>query len=307
MGKRNRLSYVLITPAHNEEAFIEKTLSSVIGQTILPIKWVIVSDGSTDRTDEIVKEKKMGRDWIELIRMPKRNTRHFAGKANAFNAGYRKVQSMEFELIANLDADVSFGEDYFVYLIERFEEFPELGVGGTLWDGGYDAVDESSFYNEKDVVGCCQVFRRKCFDMIGGYVPIKQGGVDWIAVRTARMKGWKTMSFSGRRFYHHRPMGTAGGNLWSAKFQYGRKDYYLGNHPVWEGFRVIYQMTQKPFIVGGLLVMTGYVWDLLKRTNRPISKELIEFHRREEMDRLKGFIGKLRKVKVDSKSHVVRI
>ena len=79
------LTYVLITPARNEEAFIELTMKSVVNQTVRPVKWVIVSDGSTDSTDAIVKKYAAEHDWIELITMPERRERHFAGKVNAFN------------------------------------------------------------------------------------------------------------------------------------------------------------------------------------------------------------------------------
>ena len=105
----------------------------------------------------------------------------------------------------------------------------------------YDALKDS-FYNENDVFGACQLFRRACFEEIGGYTPIKWGGIDWIAVRTARLKGWQTRSFWEKLFYHHRPMGATESNTWKARFDYGRKDYFLGNHPLWQVFRVSFQM-----------------------------------------------------------------
>src|SRR5437016_179539 len=124
-------SYVLITPARNEAQFIELTLKAVVGQTARPLKWVIVSDGSTDGTDDIVREYASRYTWIELVRMPERKERHFAGKVHAFNAGLAKVSQLNYAIIGNLDGDVSFTQDYFDFILRRFAENPRLGVAGT--------------------------------------------------------------------------------------------------------------------------------------------------------------------------------
>ena len=196
------LSYVLITPARNEEAHIEKTIQSVISQTVLPKKWVIVSDGSTDRTDEIVNQYVTEHNWIELIRMPERRDRSFAAKVNCFNAGYQKVRNISYDVIGCLDGDVSFEKDYLDFLLNKFALMPELGVAGTPFlEDGYSSVADS-FEGGKHVAGGCQLFRKKCFEEIGGYIPNKAGGIDWIAVTSARMKGWRTQSFPENFFYN---------------------------------------------------------------------------------------------------------
>jgi hypothetical protein len=155
-------------------------------------------------------------------------------------------------------------------------------------------------YNHADfnhVSGACQIFRKKCFENIGGYIPIKGGGIDWVAVTTARMKGWKTKTFNEKSFIHHRVMGTANRGLLNTRFQYGQKDYYLGGHPLWEIFRGMYQMTKKPFVLGGLNLIAGYFYSSLLRIERPVSPELICFHRKEQMQRLKKIIlGKIMSV-----------
>src|SRR4029079_11028067 len=199
------LRYVLITPARNEGAFIAKTIESVIHQTVLPTKWVIVNDGSTDDTGTIVEKYLPQHSWIELITMPNRRDRSFAGKVYCFNAGLERLQSLDYDVIANVDADVSFDQDHFEFLMDKLANFPKLGVTST----GYTEHGHVARYSFKDVAGQCQVFRRKCFEEIGGYFPSKYGGVDWIAVRMARMKGWKTITFTERTFCHHRLMGTA--------------------------------------------------------------------------------------------------
>ena len=288
------LEYVLITPARNEAAFIEKTIQSVIAQTVLPKRWVIVSDGSTDGTDEIVRKYQDDREWLELIRLPRRQERHFAAKVKAFNAGYERVKDLSFAVIGNIDADISFGEDFFAYLLEQLEAMPDLGVAGTHYVEGDLHSYKDSYINIHHVNGQCQLFRRACFEDIGGYVPIKGGGVDWVAVTTARMKGWKTYSFGDRVFYHHRKMGTAGSNELMSRFNYGKKDYFLGGHPLWQLFRGIFQMVKKPYLVGGLALLLGYFWCWVIRFERPISPELMRFHRKEQLGRLKQlFVGRL--------------
>jgi glycosyltransferase involved in cell wall biosynthesis len=284
------VKYVLITPAHNEAAFIEKTLESVTAQTALPERWVIVDDGSTDGTAEIVESYAQRQRWIQLVRRQQRRDRNFAGKAHAFNAGFERVRELPFDIVGNLDADVSFEPDYFEFLLGKFSEFPQLGVAGTaMREANYDAVKDS-FYNDNDVFGACQLFRRTCFEQVGGYTPIKWGGIDWVAVRTARLKGWQTRSFCDKLFYHHRPMGATEANTWKARFDYGRKDYFLGNHPFWQVFRVSFQMMKRPYVVGGLLLLSGYFYSFASRMQRPVAPELLRFHRREQLERLKQLL-----------------
>ena len=285
-------AYVLITPARNEGMFIEQTIKSVIGQTICPAKWVIVSDGSTDGTDDIVKKYSVEYTWIELVRMPDRTERHFAGKVHAFNAGYEKVKDLQYECIGSLDADISFEKDYFAFLLQKFEQMLDLGVAGTPFvEAGFQY--DYNFVSIDHVSGACQVFRRKCFEDIGGYKPIREGGIDWVAVTTARMKGWKTRTFTEKTCLHQRKIGTGKGSVFKAKFRVGQQDYYLGGHPLWEVFRGLYQMKLKPHIVGGVLIFMGYAWAFLKRCERPIPQELIDFRRREQMHRLKSVIFRI--------------
>jgi glycosyltransferase involved in cell wall biosynthesis len=285
------MKYVLITPAHNEEAFIEKTLASMVAQTVLPERWIIVDDGSTDQTAKIVQKYAEGRPWIELVGRPEREDRNFAGKAHAFNLGLERVRSLNFDVIGNLDADISFDLDYFEFLLSKFAEYPRLGVAGTtMRETNHDPLKDT-FYHFKDVFGACQLFRRECFEEVGGYTPIKWGGIDWIAVRTARLKGWETRSFPNKIFFHHRPMGATESNVWKARFDYGRKDYFLGNHPLWQVFRVSYQMLKWPYVLGGLVIAAGYIYSFFARLERPVTAELVRLHQREQLQRLKGLFS----------------
>jgi glycosyltransferase involved in cell wall biosynthesis len=292
---RSLPSYVLITPARNEEAFIEKTIESVIHQTVLPTKWVIVDDGSTDKTAEIVRRYLARHSWIELVQMPQRRDRSFAAKVQAFNAGHERVNGLRYAIIGNLDGDISFEKDHFEFLARRFSEDLTLGVAGTVFrEEGYSS-DKDSFEGHKHVAGQCQLFRKQCWEEIGGYIPHRAGGIDWMAVTTARMMGWKTQSFREKSFFHHRHLGTAERSALASSFSYGEKDYYLGGHPVWELFRVAYRGTKSPYIIDGLALGLGYSWACLRRMPRPVSRELMAFHRKEQMAKLKGILRSLMK------------
>lgn len=285
------LSYVLITAARNEEHFIEVTIRSVTEQTILPQKWIIVNDGSTDGTEQIVLNYARRFPWIELLSMPSHRQYAFSAKAHCFNTAFLRLRDMQFDIVGNVDADVSFDRDHFEYLLERFLKHPKLGVAGTpLREATHDAV-EDGWFNETDVFGACQLFRRQCIEEIGGYPKIK-GGIDWAAVRMARMKGWETRSFLDKRFFHHRVMGATDCGLWRAMINQGEKDYFLGNHPLWQLFRVAYQMTRRPVIGRGLLLLAGYSMAALRRVERPLPTDVIRFHQQEELQRLKSILGR---------------
>lgn len=291
------MDYVLITPAHNEEAGIGRTIESMLGQTHRPLRWVIVDDGSTDRTPEIVASYAAQYPWIELLRRSPRQERTFAQKVHAFNEGLKRLEALRFDVIGNIDADISFGPGFFAFLISKISEDPSLGVVGASytqdgWDSMYD-----SFEGAESVHGACQLFRYACFRDVGGYVPHAAGGIDWIAVITARMKGWKTQSFPDQRYHHHRILGTAQRSEVGAMFDYGKKDYYLGGSPVWEICRVLYRTTKKPVLFGGLALMCGYAAAALSRMERPVTPELMRFHRREQMAKLRVILSSLIRLK----------
>ena len=289
------LSYVLITPARNEAEFIEQTIESVISQIILPLKWVIVSDGSTDGTDDIVKKYLPTYPWIELVRMPERKERHFAGKVMAFKAGYERVKDLPYDIIGSLDADISFDPEYFSFLLNKFEEIPKLGVAGFPFREG-ESQYNYRFSRKEHVSGACQLFRRNCFDEIGGYIPIKEGAIDLTAVVTARMKGWITETFIEKYCVHHRTMGTAKNHVFKALFISGYGDYRMGVHPLWQLFRSFYQMSKKPVIIGGSILLIGYVWAVIRGARRPVSQEFVNFRGQEQMKWLREYLSRVIKI-----------
>jgi poly-beta-1,6-N-acetyl-D-glucosamine synthase len=282
------LTYVLITPARNEAEFLEQTIQAVVKQTQLPMKWVIVSDGSTDGTDEIVSRYAAIHEWIELVRMPERKERNFAGKVGAINAGRARVADLDFDVMGSLDADITIDEDYFRFLLSKFAENPRLGVAGTPFREGAKQYDYR-FTSTEHVSGACQLFRKECFADIGGYKAIKSGGIDTIAVVTARMKGWETRSFLEKYCAHHRAMGSANHQGFMPVFKTGMQDYTHGIDPVWMVFRSLYQMTRRPILVSGGFCLAGYVWAMASRKEVEVSREFIQFRKIEHRRRLRQF------------------
>ena len=302
------MKYVLITSARNELSFFAKTLDSVTAQTQLPERWVIVDDGSTDGTAELAARYAEKCPWIVLIRNPRREGRNFASKANNVNGALMQMQDLDFDVLGNLDADTSFEPDYMQFLMHKFAADPKLGVAGTPFtqEGGYDSTRDS-FEGENYVAGPVQLFRRECWKDIGGYIANPAGGVDWIAAMTARMKRWGVRSFPEKRYHHHRSMGTAERGEVKALFSYGEKDYYLGNSPLWELFRCVFRLAKKPYVAGGLALGAGFTWAAIRRVKRPVSDELVRFHRADQMTKLKNiFRSLLRLKKVDSFSTVTK-
>jgi biofilm PGA synthesis N-glycosyltransferase PgaC len=282
--------YALVTPARNEARLIESTIRAVAAQTVRPLRWIIVSDGSTDGTDELVGLYAAVHDWIELVRMPERKERHFGGKAMAIRAGIERLTGVPYEVVGCLDADITFESDYFEYLLEKLALHPELGIVGTPYKDATSEIYDFRYVSVDHVSGACQVFRRTCYEEIGGYVPAKGGAIDTIAALTARMKGWKTRTFTDKISLHHRAIGTAQGGPILARFTLGKRDYALGNHPLWEICRGMYQITRKPFVVRGLALIAGYLWAAIQRAERPVSAELRALRRKEEMEYLANFL-----------------
>jgi len=283
--------YVLITPARNEEAHIEKTIQAVVAQTIRPEKWVIVSNGSTDRTDEIVARYAAQYEFIRHLSFSQDSQRHFGAKANAINAGYEILRNEELAFVGNLDADVTFAPQYYETMLARFQENPRLGIAGgiilELIDGRFSRQNIS----RNSVAGAIQLFRRRCYEEIGGYTPLPGGGIDAVMEILARKNGWQVQTFSEVEVLHHRRVAIGKGNVLTTRFRQGARDYRLGYHPLFYAAMCSYRVIDSPYIVGSILRMCGYYWASIRREQRPLSPDVVNYLRWEQMQRLKSLFS----------------
>ena len=248
---RFRGQYVLVTPTKNEEATIRATIESVVHQTVLPSEWIVVNDGSTDRTEEIVQSASSLYPWIRLLALPPRVQRSFAEVVHATEAGIRSLTKTDYDYIGLLDSDVRFQPDYFQRIIERFESSPKLGLaGGVVIDIGLrkDRLPR----NRQDVPGAVQFYRRVCFEALGGLLAIPEGGWDGLTCARARMRGFETKLFTDLIVDHLKPRNVSEGGLMRRTWQMGIRDYAVGYHPLFVFFKCLDRLGQPPMLVGGI-------------------------------------------------------
>jgi len=283
---KSHVAYALVTPAWNEEALIDLPIRAVIAQTIPPRRYVVVSDGSTDRTDEIVQSYSAKYPFVQLYRMPERHKRSFAAQVDAINAGYEQIRNLEFDFVGNLDADITFEPDYFERLFQEFQKDRRLGMaGGTIHDKKGNELVPRRLNRPHSVMHGVQMFRRECFDALGGYTPLPHGSPDWHAEVSLRMRGWDVRSIPGLRAVQHRPNGGAGSFTWYF-YRQGLADYSLGTHPLFELFKVARRLPSKPYILGGLAELAGFVHAYCRRDQRAVPDDFVRFLRKEQLGRL---------------------
>jgi biofilm PGA synthesis N-glycosyltransferase PgaC len=278
-------SYVLVTPTKDEAPVIGETLRSVIAQTHRPLEWVIVSDGSTDGTNAIVRAAAAQHPWIKLLELPPRAGRDFAAVVKATEAGLRALTIDDYEFIGLLDSDVSFGPEYFACLLGEFTAAPRLGLaGGVVFDPG---VDRSQLpFNRKDVPGAVQCFRRACFEQLGGLLAIPEGGWDALTCARARMAGFETRLVTHLHVDHLKPRNVAEGGSLRRKWQMGIRDYALGYGPVFQLFKCAGRLRERPWLLAGLAWGLGYLSASLSRRPRRLPPDLMRFVRQEQRHRL---------------------
>ena len=287
LARKHIVKYVLITPAHNEAAFIEKTLQSVISQSILPMQWIIVNDASTDGTEEVIRRYSSQHDFITLVNHKRRGDRDFGGKVRAFNQGLTMLQDLDYQFIGNVDADVSFDESYFKNILGKFQSNQRLGIGGGII---YTKIENKFVTHDEtldSVGGAVQLFRRECFESVGGYIPLQNGGIDAAAEITAKMKGWEVRKFPEYPVYEHRRTGTASARPLTAKIREGRRFYSLGYGTLFYVLRCVYRMTDRPVILGSLAALLGFFQSMIRRTPVVLSPEAVSFLRSEQRKKLK--------------------
>jgi len=276
--------YVIITPARNEEDNIEETIRSVMAQTIKPLEWIIVNDGSTDKTSEILDRYASHCSWLRVFHLPDRGYREPGGGViRAFNHGFSKLSCDHWDFVVKLDGDLVLPSDYFQNCFEEFEKDPSLALGGGTICHDKDGVTLPNFDHKMHVRGATKIYRRTFWDKMGGLYPV--AGWDTIDELKANMLGWTTRSFPDIRILHRRPTGAADG-AWKNWFKNGRANYITGYHPLFMLLKCVKRMPQKPVMLAGVALWCGFMTGYIRRIPRVNELRLIQYVRQQQMNRL---------------------
>lgn len=278
--------YVVITPARNEESNIAHTLASMAAQEIRPVLWIVVDDGSSDRTPRMVEESMQEHPWIRLHRRPDRGARKQGGGViEAFYDGYERIGFADWDFLVKFDSDLSFEPDYFRRCLEKFEKDPKLGIGGGMIcheENGRLACEspgDPAFH----VRGATKIYRRPCWDAIGGL--IKAPGWDTIDELKANMLGWTTYTFKDVPIRHHRYTGSADGT-WKNQVKFGLSNYITGYHPIFMLVKCLKRMFQRPYLTGAVGLAWGFGKGYLTGHAQVDDRALIRYVRRQQINRL---------------------
>ncbi len=278
--------YAIITPAHNEEVFIERTIESVVSQTVLPAKWVIVNDSSTDRTRQIVESHVSCHDFIKLINLNREAGRHFGNKVRAFNSGVAALAECGYDYIGNLDADITLDRDYYERVLREFDKNPKLGIAGGMVSSYIDGRFVSQEVALDSVAGAVQLFRRGCFEQVGGYLALPFGGIDAAAEIMARMKDWSVRTFPEYRVLEHRRTGTATSGPIAARIKEGRRFYSLGYGFVFYCVRCVRRSMERPRLIGSAASLYGYLASLFRGKPVMLPPDVVRYLRSEQRGKL---------------------
>lgn len=276
--------YVVITPVRDEQEYIENTINSVISQTLQPLQWIIVNDGSTDDTGAIIDNYAKAYPWIKAVHRSNRGTRVAGGGViEAFYDGYGAIDAVGWEFIVKLDGDLSFELDYFKDCIEEFHKDPQLGVGGGMIyheiNGNLELEKNPLFH----VRGATKIYRKACWEAIEGL--IKAPGWDTIDEVKANMMGWKTRSFNNLKVIHHRFTGAADGT-WRNAVKNGVANYITGYHPLFMTFKCVKRCFQKPYLIAAMGLFFGFTSGYMKKVPRVDDRKLIAYLRNQQIRKL---------------------
>lgn len=277
------MSLCVISPVRDEAQYARRTLDSMVAQTVRPDRWVIVDDGSTDETPAILAEYAAAHDWITVVRREDRGHRAVGpGVIDAFYAGYDTIDPAQFEFICKLDLDLDLPARYFEILLERMAADPRIGTcSGKPWmelDG--KLVDERNMTGGENSVGMTKLYRTACFQDIGGFVrEVMWDGIDG---HRCRMHGWIATSWDDPelRFVHLRPMGSSQTSWWTGRVRHGYGQWFMGTGFAYMLASAVFRMTQRPYVVGGLGMLWGWVRSALRRDPRYPDLEFRRFLRR---------------------------
>lgn len=278
---------LVISPVRNEAEYLQKTIDSMVAQTVQPTAWLIVDDGSTDATPEIAARAADRHAWIHLYRRADRGARRLGGGVvEAFNDGLNRFDLADYDYVCKLDGDLELPPRYFELLFERFEADPRLGTAsGTSWirRGGCLVWERSRADMSQ---GQTKLYRRECFRDIGGFVQeVMWDGID---CHRCRMLGWQARSFRDPelRFIHLRQMGSSVKNIYKGRLRWGYGQYFMGTHPLYALAIAGYRMLERPWIVGGIFIGIGYFGSWLRGLPRYDDPQFRRFLRRWQLAKL---------------------
>ena len=282
----HKCKYVVVTPVRDEEKFLEATIRSMVTQTVKPAEWVIVDDGSTDRTASIIDRFAGEFSWIRAVHRANRGFRKSGGGVvEAFYDGFNRVECQDWEFIVKLDGDLIPEPDYFDKCFDHFSRQPRLGIGGgTIY---YDLNGKALLEPcpRFHVRGATKIYRRACWDGIGGLW--KAPGWDTIDEVKAQMLGWTTETFPDVKLLHLRVTGTAE-SPWADAVKSGLARYIAGYHPLFMLASCTYRVFQRPFLVGSLALLVGFLKGYVRHIPQVNDPALIQFVRDQQLRRLIG-------------------
>jgi glycosyltransferase involved in cell wall biosynthesis len=282
----NAVKYVIISPVRDEEANLARTIESVINQSVRPCEWMIVNDGSTDRTAAIADSYALQHDWIRVCHRDNRGFRKAGGGVvDAFNDGYRNLRAKDWDFIVKLDGDLSFSPEYFQSCFQAFEAEEKLGIaGGTIYNviNGQAIPEVCPAFH---VRGATKIYRRACWDAIGGFWPAP--GWDTMDEVKAQMLGWATRTLSELQVLHHRPTGKNDGT-WGAGFKNGRANYICGYHPLFMLLKCAKRLREKPYLIQSAALFWGFISGYLQRVRQVDDRATIKYLRRQQLSLLLG-------------------
>lgn len=283
--------YVLITPVRNEARTIATTIESVANQTVKPREWVIVSDASTDQTDAIVKSWAAKLPFIHYLRLENRPDRAFSSVVFAIEAGLEALRARDYGFIGILDGDIRFGPDYYTQVLDRYEQNSKLGLAGGLVLDVIDGKHVIQAQYLKDVAGAVQLFRRECFEALGGLIAIPEGGWDAITCISARMNGFETQTFEEIVVDHLKPRNSGMGGWLTRKWIMGSRDYALGYHPLFEFFKCCSRTMEYPPVIGSFTWWISFGYATIVGKKRLLPEAVKRQVRKEQLERLREKFG----------------
>lgn len=304
-----KTQYVLITPVHNEEQFIEHVIESVITQTVLPEKWLIVDDGSTDRSGEIIKGYAAEHDFIEYYPLQRSDIQtYYSRRIKVILAGIEYISYVDYDFLAILDADLTLGTTYYESILREFERNPKLGIASGTYVNSVGGRLQKVLRDSDNIStpGGLQVFRWECYDSIGGHAPLRYGGSDALVGILARMNGWETRCFPQYVAIHYRPTGVWGGSsILKARFRQGMQEYDLGTHPVFMVAKSVRRaILEKPYLSGSAARLLGFLNLYFRRGKRGIADDAVSYVRKEQLGRIFSFFRSDRHLKRSSESDI---